>query len=103
MTWYEPSGAGYITTVAMAFPDIGVNVPEGYRFNVSVPKRFTWFVDPHDDRYFEAALLHDYVIHERGYSRPLAAGYWNEGLRNSDVKVWKRKLLFVILGLHRFE
>ena len=103
MTWYRRIGDGYETTVDMEWPELSLVIPAGYRFNVSVPKRWQWFVDPHDPRYFEAALMHDYAIHELGFSRPLAAGYFNEGLRNADVALFKRKLLWVVLGLRKFR
>lgn len=103
MTWWQASGAGYITTRRMHWPDLGLVIPAGTPFNVSVPKRLEWFVDPHDARFFEAALLHDYTLRELHYSRPLSAGYFNEGLRNADIPQWKRKLLWVALGLHKFR
>ena len=57
MTWFRRMDDGYETTVDMEWPDLGLVILAGYRFNVSVPKRWRWFVDPHDPRYFEAALL----------------------------------------------
>lgn len=94
-TFLPDSGTYYRTTQAIT--GRGYTVPAGYRFNVSVPKKYTWFVDPHDPRYFEAAAVHDYVILELGWSRWKAAFVWDHYLRGK-VPLWKRAILFITLA-----
>lgn len=103
MTWNERIGEGYRMTMDYPLPELRLTLPKGHTFNVSSPRGLHWFVHPHDERYRLAAAVHDYVLHKLHWSRPRAAGYWDDVLRNADVPVWKRKILWVALGLRKFK
>lgn len=76
----------------------GYTVPAGFRFNVSSPAKYHWFVHPHDRRYFEAAAVHDYALHVLGWGRWKAAVVWSKHLWNKGVPIWKQVILFLVLG-----
>jgi len=75
----------------------GITVPANFRFNVSVPKKYEWFVHPNDPTYFAAACAHDYALHVLNMNRWHAAWVWDYHLRGM-VPRWKRFVLFVILA-----
>jgi hypothetical protein len=43
VTWFRRIGDGYETTVDMEWPELSLAILAGYRFNVSVPRRWQWF------------------------------------------------------------
>lgn len=75
----------------------GITVPANFRFNVSVPKKYEWFVDPNDPTYFAAACAHDYALAVLKMARWPAARVWDFHLRGK-VALWKRAVLFAILA-----
>jgi len=98
MTWYKREGEAYRTTAKKSYK--GVLIPAGFRFNISSPKWAHWFVHPHDDRFFEAACFHDYVILRLDWGRMKAAKLWYKVLgKRRDVPYWKRLITTVALGL----
>lgn len=94
-TFLPDSGTYYRTTEPLYCN--GYMVPAGYRFNVSSPKSYHWFVDPHDPTYFESAAVHDYALAEVGLSRWDAAFPWDHYLKGK-VPFWKRVILFIVLA-----
>jgi hypothetical protein len=77
----------------------GVTVPAGFRFNVSVPKKYQKYLDPNDPTYFDAACAHDYAIHVLKMNRWDAAWVWDYHLRGK-VPLWKRVILFALLSTY---
>jgi len=67
-----------------------LSVPVGFEFDVSVPWYLRWLIDPHDDRFLEAASLHDFALHELKWSREVAAAPFGHSLRQNGVSRIKR-------------
>lgn len=65
-------------------------VPVGFEFDVSVPRLLWWLFDPHDDRFLEAAALHDFALHELNWAREVAAAPFGHSLRQNGVSRIKR-------------
>ena len=95
LTFKHVGGNYYRTSEAIHGRDY--TVPANFRFNVSVPEKYYWFVDPHDERYFEAAAVHDYLLANLHWSKFRAAFPWDRHLRGK-VPLWKRAILFAILA-----
>jgi len=104
MSWFERRGGTYVVRHAIRWQQPEIQVPKGFRFNVSVPKGLRWLIDPHDERLLRAACFHDYAIHWLKWSRPLSAALWNEVLRDAGYfsLIW-RAILFVTLALWKFK
>lgn len=57
-----------------------LTVPEGFVFDVSIPRLLWWAFDPNDARYRKAGALHDYAL-SLGWNRVPAAAAFSESLR----------------------
>lgn len=77
-------------------------VPAGRPFDVSVPRRLTWIINPHNPQYFTAARLHDYLL-EIGYDRVSAAGAFNHGLKKEGVSYFLRLVMTTCVALFKFK
>lgn len=98
---FERDGAGYITTAPVEW-EVGakgsglwLTIPTGFWFDVSIPRGLRWLMDPHDPRYRLAACLHDYALHQLGWSRVSAASMFEQGLRAAHVGPFERLVMTI--------
>lgn len=75
-----------------------ITVPQGFEFDVSIP-RYLWpILDPHDHRYFKAAAMHDMLL-EDGWNRVAAAAPFSEALRAQRLGALHRlAMVFAVIG-----
>lgn len=80
------TGTAYVTRQPLAW-QIGrrdgecvVVVPEGFRFDLSVPWALRWAASPHDPRWLGAACLHDWLLLDR-WQVGQAGGVFYDALR----------------------
>lgn len=95
MPWCRHIGGIDFETTAPLRWEIGakgsgdwLEVPEGFRFQTSIPRGLRWLFSPMDRRYLRAACLHDYALHVRGWDRVSAAAPFATALRD-EVNEWK--------------
>ena len=74
-------------------------VPPGFQTDgASIPRLFWRFIgSPFTGKYICAAIIHDYLCvlaSERKYSRKRADEIFMEGMKESGVSWWKRKLMY---------
>lgn len=106
---FARSGRGYITTDQIAWqigaPKSGLwlVVPQGFRFDVSIPRWLHWILSPHDPRYLIAAALHDYAIHELGWGRVTAAAPFSEALKAENLGRLHRLAMVLAVIVHRWD
>lgn len=79
-----------------------LEVPEGFIFEVSVPKILHWLVHPRDSRFLEAAALHDFAL-SLGWPREVAAAPFGHSLRQNDVSRLKRLLVVLAVITWRWK
>ncbi|QGH74591.1 tail assembly chaperone [Bacteriophage DSS3_VP1] len=104
--WYwQGRNKQYITTkevkweIGVEGSSLWVTVPKGFNFDVSVPKALTWLVDPHNPKYFKAACLHDYALHELNWDRVSAAALFSEALRAEKLNsVLRLLMVYAVIG-----
>ena len=77
-------------------------VPAGFVFDVSVPWFLHWIFNPHADRYFKAAALHDHML-SVGWDRLTAAAQFHLALTADGVPVWRRLPMFLATALFRYR
>lgn len=87
-TWSEPiGGIKYRTTQDI---DWGLGTPlsktrlkiaAGREFDVSVPQKLRWLVNPHAPQYRIAGLIHDELLHQHHWTRMRAGGEFHDALR----------------------
>src|SRR3990167_4905100 len=71
-----------------------VIVPKGFITDfASVPRPF-WFLFPPDGKYTQAAVLHDYILHEGIYSYPKADYIFYEAMGVLKVPPWNRWIMY---------
>ncbi|MFV1620458.1 DUF1353 domain-containing protein [Phaeobacter sp. JH20_26] len=107
--WCARSGSGYHTTKAISW-EIGAKgsglflyVPEGFPFDVSIPRWVGWIFDRHNPRYLKAAALHDYAIHVLGWGRVSAAAPFSEALRADGVGRIRRLAMVLAVTIHKWS
>lgn len=100
--WQRPS----FTTAKPLSWDVGtkgsgltVTVPKGYSFDFSAPRVVWPFLSPRDPRFLKAACLHDYLLHERGWTRVSAAAAFSDALRASmpERKILRLFMVFAVI------
>ncbi len=77
-------------------------VPEGFTFDVSVPRFLRWLFSPHDRRMLKAAALHDHML-ESGWSRITAAAEFHNALKADGVGAARRLAMLMAVLLWKFE
>ena len=77
-------------------------VPEGYKFDVSIPWYMGWLFNRHNPRYFKASALHDYLL-DIGYDRVSAAGAFNHGLKSMKVPYITRFVMTLAVAIFKFK
>lgn len=82
--------------------DLIIWVPVGFRFDVSVPRFWRWFVDPAEPKYQKAACLHDWLL-EDGWDRVTAAAIFHQALQADGVGRWRRLLMFLAVVLFKWR
>lgn len=108
--WYEPDPRrGMFRSTAILAWEIGRKgselfyiVPIGFVFDVSIPKLFTWLLDPCDPRFMKAACLHDHML-ENGWDRTTAAGVFNDALTADGVSRLKRWAMFTAVAWFKWK
>ncbi|WP_299945376.1 DUF1353 domain-containing protein [uncultured Ruegeria sp.] len=80
-----------------------MDVPEGFVFDVSVPRPLRWLFDPHDERFLPASALHDYALHELKLSRLWAAAPFGYALRQQGVSRIKRLAMVLAVIVWRWK
>lgn len=69
-----------------------VTVPKGFRFEVSVPDRLRWLINPRDRRYLLAAAVHDHLVAEKWSNNRSAIEFYH-GLKAMGVGRVERFIL----------
>lgn len=77
-------------------------VPEGFEFDVSVPRPLRWLFDPHRGDFHKAAALHDHML-QAGWSRVTAAAEFHNALKADGVSAWRRLTMLVAVIIWKFE
>lgn len=104
--WSKRKGSGYVITKTLSWEigrkgsNLWIHVPEGFNFDMSVPRVLQWLFDPYDPRYIKAAALHDYTLRQ-GWDRVSAAATFDAGLKASGVSRIAR--LVMVLGVIVFK
>lgn len=80
-----------------------MDVPEGFVFDVSVPRPLRWIFDPHDKRFLPASALHDYALHELKWPRALSAAPFSYSLRQQGVSRIKRLAMVLAVIVWRWK
>lgn len=73
-------------------------VPNGFRFDVSIPRAARWFFNPHDYRYLKAAALHDHML-DQEWDAQTAAAIFYRALRASRVPAWRAVLMYLAVAV----
>lgn len=83
-------------TWAVGHRDSGllVSIPEGFLFDVSVPRPLQWIVSPSDIRHLKASALHDWMLSE-GWPRMTATAEMYSALAADGVPRWRRVLMWI--------
>jgi hypothetical protein len=71
-----------------------VNVPQGFKFDFSVPWIFWWLINRHSRRALPCAALHDYLLYE-GYDRAFAASAFRRALVARGMPRWQAYLMYL--------
>lgn len=72
-------------------------VPNGFRFDVSIPRAARWLFNPHDYRYLKAAALHDHMLAEEWDAQTAAATFYR-ALRASRVPAWRAVVMYLAVA-----
>ncbi|QCO57435.1 DUF1353 domain-containing protein (plasmid) [Pseudorhodobacter turbinis] len=109
-SWYTPDGDYSYLTIKPITWEVGklgsgliIEIPVGYRFDVSVPWYGRWFVDPTDKRVLKAACLHDYTLEILKWDRVTAGGVFSEALRADKVSKFKRFIMVLAVSFFKFR
>lgn len=78
------------------------HVEDGTVFDVSIPRLLWRFFDPHDQRFFKAAALHDELL-KRGFDRVTAAGAFNQALKADGVSAARRLAMTAAVAFYRWS
>lgn len=106
--WLSPDGDGYRVErhiwweLGRVTSGLWIEVPPGFRFDVSVPWFARWLFSPHDKRFLKAAALHDWLLAD-GWSSVEAAGVFHQAMKADGVPRWRRLVMFLAVVLFRFE
>ena len=74
-----------------------VQIKEGTKFDISVPRWLEWAQSPHDKQVLLASAVHDYFLNN-GYDIPFAAGEFRRACRAlgcGRLKAWR--LFYAVL------
>lgn len=75
-------------------------VPKGFETDfASVPKLFTWLVPPYG-LYTKAAVLHDFLLHDKPVSDSDADGIFRRAMRELGVSFLRRWIMWAAVRLH---
>ncbi|WP_347837766.1 DUF1353 domain-containing protein [uncultured Planktomarina sp.] len=108
--WYRPSrGVKYLTTKPVEWENGAkgsghwVRVPEGYEFDVSIPRALWWLLSPRDARFHKAACLHDYCLHVLEFGRVSSAASFSDALKATGVGKWTRLAMVLSVIVWRWK
>lgn len=108
--WYLPlTGIDYITVkevpweVGRKGSNLWLIVPDGYTFNVSIPRCLWWLLSPQDPRFLAAACLHDYALHVETWDRVSAAAGFSDALKAMGVGRWTRLAMVLSVIAYRWR
>ena len=77
-----------------------ITVPKGFHSDLaSVPKIARRFVPVHG-KYSPSAIVHDYLIENKLFSRKTADDIFNEMNKKLGVKRWRRKIMYMAVRAH---
>lgn len=76
-----------------------ITVPAGFETDLASVPRCAWHVFPTDDGYAQAAVLHDWLCHNRGkverrYSVRRASEIFREAMEVLGISRWRRAVMF---------
>ncbi len=71
-----------------------VTIPKGFITDFASSPRITWVFFPPDGRYTQAAVLHDYLIKTKQYSRDKTNKIFLEAMEVLGVPMWKRLIMY---------
>ncbi|WP_242494023.1 DUF1353 domain-containing protein [Salipiger sp. IMCC34102] len=94
-------GAAFAWELGCEGSGLLVPIPQGYTFDVSIPRGLRWAFDPHDARFLKAAAVHDNLL-ERGWDRVSAAGPFHQALKADGVGRLARLAMLLAVALWRF-
>jgi hypothetical protein len=79
-------------------------VPAGFHTDLaSIPPAFRWLIAPYG-KYTKAAILHDYLLHERVVSVADADGIFRRSMRELDVSFLRRWMMWAaVRAAHRLS
>ena len=76
-------------------------VPEGFTFDVSVPRLLRLLFDPHRADFHKAAALHDHML-QSGWSRITAGAEFHNALKADGVGAITRLVMFLAVVLWQY-
>ena len=71
-----------------------VSIPKGFITDFASSPRITWIFFPPDGKYTQAAVLHDYLIKTKQYSRTKTNKIFLEAMEVLGVPLWKRLMMY---------
>ena len=71
-----------------------IRVPLGFITDFASVPRFAWFIIPPDGKYTQAAVLHDFLVKTKQYSRDKTNKIFLEAMEVLGVPKWKRLLMY---------
>lgn len=78
---------------------IAGRVPAGFKTDLASIPGVLQSIFPHDGKYTEAAILHDFLYGKAVCSRWMADAIFREGMKNSGVSVWVRFTLWLAVRI----
>lgn len=79
----------------------GIRIPKGFTTDGATVPRLFWFLFPPVDRYFPAAVVHDYLL-TTGVSWRVANRHFRRILRELQIRPWRRWMMSAGVGVYGF-
>ena len=78
---------------------VGIKVPAGFITDGASVPRALWWLFPPTGRYFQAAVVHDYLL-SLGFKWGVALAHFRKALQESGVKPWVVKTMVTAVRFH---
>lgn len=108
--WSKPvAGIDYITTQDLDWGIWSPNsktrlkIPAGFVFNVSIPKKLRWALNPHDPRFRLAGAIHDYLLHVEGARHIRVSGDFHDALRATNTPRLLAIIMWLVVSLRKYR
>jgi hypothetical protein len=99
--WIRPAGWRYQAQwlVLKPFSVMDIIIPKGFISDgATSPLLFRWLFPP-TDRYFAEAIMHDFLLQQKGVSRKMADELFNEALKHCDISEQRRWAMYQAVKL----